>query len=135
MITRYRSGETLAMGWALLGLAVVILLAVFKQGFSALALLVAILIALLAWLVAIRPAIEVHEHVLVIQNVFRKHEIPWPVVTDISTILLLTVTTSDGRKISSWAISSSRRSKMRGDLSRAERVAFELEQYRSNYRG
>lgn len=134
MITRYRSGETLAMGWALLGLSVVILLAIFKQGFSALAVLVAIMIALLAWLVAIRPAIKVYEHVLVIQNVFRKHEIPWPVVTDISTTLLLTVTTADGRKISSWAISSSRRSKMRGDLSRAERVAFELEQYRSNYR-
>ncbi|OIQ80840.1 hypothetical protein GALL_373970 [mine drainage metagenome] len=134
MISRYRSSETLAMGWALLGLSVVILLAIFKQGFSALAVLVAMMIALLAWLVAIRPAIKVYEHVLVIQNVFRKHEIPWPVVTDISTTLLLTVTTADGRRISSWAISSSRRSKMRGDLSRAERVAFELEQYRSNYR-
>ena len=133
MIARYRSGETVAMGWALIGVALIILLAVFQRGFSADALLVAILVAIFGWLIAIRPAIVVYEHALIIQNVFRKHEIPWAAITQISATLLLTVRTVDGRKISAWAISSSGRARLRGQASKAEEIALELERFRVTY--
>ena len=134
MIARYRSTEALVIGWALIGVALVIVFAVFQQGFSTSTLLIAGLIVLLAWLVAIRPAIMVYEHALIIQNVFRRHVIPWMAITEVSAPLLLTVKTDDGRRISAWAISSSGRSRMRGEASRADEIAYELEHYRTVYR-
>jgi len=133
MITRYRAGEALIIGWVLIGVALVILLAIFRQGFSSISLAVAILIALFAWLVAIRPAIMVYQHALVIQNVFRKYEIPWLAIIEISSTLLLTVKTTEGEKISAWAISSSGRSRRRGEASRADEIVYELEEYRRSY--
>jgi hypothetical protein len=133
MIARYRSGETLAVGWALIGVALVAVFAISQSGFSGEALLVAILVALVAWLVAIRPAIIVHEHALVIQNVIRKHEIPWSTITQISSTLLVTVRTEDGRKISAWAISSSVKSRALGRTSKGDEIALELERYRMAY--
>jgi hypothetical protein len=133
MVARYRSWETLALGWALIGVALVIVFAVSKNGFSAIALSVAVLIVVFAWLVAIRPAIIVLENVLVIQNVLKRHEIPWPQVAQISSTMLITVTTSGGKKISAWAISSSVRSNVQGKHSRGDQVAFELESYRISH--
>lgn len=133
MITRYRLGETLVIGWALIGISLVILYAFVRGGVPDSWLLVAILIGLLAWLIAIRPAVQVHEHALVIQNIFRKHEIPWVAIADISATLLLTVVTEDGRKISAWAISSSGRSRMRREASKADEIVYELENYRIKY--
>jgi len=133
MVIRYRSGSILALGWALVGVAVIILFGVLRQNFSSDSLLVAILISALAWLVALRPAILVYEHALVIQNVFRKYEIPWAAITQISSSLLLIVRTEDGKTVTSWAISSSARSRIRGETSRADEIAFELENYRNTY--
>ena len=134
MIARYRSGPTLAIGWALIGMALVIIYAMTQRGFSIVALSVAILISFFAWLVAIRPAILVFEDSLTIQNVFRKYEIPWSSITQISAPLLLSIRTEDGRKISAWAISSSGSDRARGRESRGEVIAVELERYRTAYR-
>ena len=134
MIARYRSGPTLAVGWTLVGMALVIIYAMTQRGFSIVALSAAILIVLFAWLVAIRPAILVFEDALTIQNVFKKYEIPWSSITQISAPLLLSIRTEDGRKISAWAISSSGRDRARGRESRGEAIAIELERYRSVYR-
>ena len=133
MIARYRAGETLVLGWALIGAALLIFFAALEQGFSSAWLLIDALIVLVAWLIAIRPAILVYEQALVIQNVFRKHEVPWSAISKISSTLLLTVWTGDGKKISAWAISTSVRSRIRGAISRADEIAYELEQYRSTY--
>lgn len=133
MIVRYRSGQALALGWALVGVALIILFGVLKENFSGDSLLIAILVVFLAWLVAIRPAILVYEHALVIQNIFRKHEIPWSTIARISSALLLTIRTGDGKKISAWAISTSARSRIRGETSRADEIAYELERYRNTY--
>ena len=134
MITRYRSGSTLAIGWALIGVALVIIYAMTQRGFSIVALSSAILISLFAWLVAIRPAILVSEDALTIQNVFKKYKIPWSSITQISAPLLLSIRTEDGRKISAWAISSSGSDRARGRESRGEVIAVELERYRTAYR-
>ena len=134
MIARYRSGPTLAIGWALIGMALVIIYAMTQRGFSIVALSAAILISFFAWLVAIRPAILVFEDSLTIQNVFRKYEIPWSSITQISAPLLLSIRTEDGRKISAWAISSSGSDRARGRESRGEVIAVELERYRTAYR-
>ena len=134
MITRYRSGSTLAIGWALIGVALVIIYAMTQRGFSIVALSSAILISLFAWLVAIRPAILVSEDALTIQNVFKKYKIPWSSITQISAPLLLSIRTEDGRKISAWAISSSGSDRARGRESRGEMIAIELERYRTAYR-
>jgi hypothetical protein len=128
MIARYRSKGTLALGWALVGVSLVIAFAVFRRGLSDVALVVAVLVALLGWLIAIRPAIIVHKDALVIQNVIKKHEIPWPTITRISSTLLITVATEDGR-----TISSSARSLALGHTSKGDEVAFALEQYRMSY--
>lgn len=133
MIVRYRSTESLVVGWALIGVSVVILFAIFRQGFSTVSFFIAILIALLAWLVAIRPDVTVHERALVIQNVFRRHEIPWIGISEISATFLLTVTMEDGSRISAWAISSSGRSRRRNEASRADVIVYELEEYRRTY--
>ncbi len=134
MIARYRSGSTLAIGWALIGMALVIIYAMTQRGFSIVALSTAILISLFAWLVAIRPAILVSVDALTIQNVFKKYEIPWSSITQISAPLLLSIRTEDGRKISAWAISSSGSDRARGRESRGEMIAIELERYRTAYR-
>jgi hypothetical protein len=134
MIARYRSGPTLAIGWALIGMALVIIYAMTQRGFSVVASSAAILISLFAWLVAIRPAILVFEDSLTIQNVFKKYEIPWAAITQISAPLLLSIRTEDGRKISAWAISSSGSDRARGRESRGEAIAVELERYRTAYR-
>ena len=134
MIARYRSGSTLAIGWALIGMALVIIYAMTQRGFSVIALSAAILISLFAWLVAIRPAILVFEDSLTIQNVFKKYEIPWSSITQISAPLLLSIRTEDGRKISAWAISSSGSDRARGRESRGEVIVVELERYRTAYR-
>ena len=134
MIARYRSGPTLVVGWALIGMALVIIYAMTQRGFSVIALSAAILISLFAWLVAIRPAILVFEDSLTIQNVFKKYEIPWSSITQISAPLLLSIRTEDGRKISAWAISSSGSDRARGRESRGEVIVVELERYRTAYR-
>ena len=133
MIARYRSGETLALGWALIGVALIILVAVSRKGVSGKALFAALLVALIAWLIAIRPAIIVNEKALIIQNVLRKHEIPWSSISSISSTLLITITTTDGRKISAWAISSSPKSRARGQTTKGDEIAHDLERYRLSY--
>ncbi len=133
MVARYRSGTTLAIGWSLIGMALIIIYAITQRGFSIVALSIAILVVLFAWLVAIRPAVIVHENALIIQNVFKRYEIPWSAISQIAPTLLLTVKTQDGRKIEAWAISSSIRDRINGRESRAEEIAAELEQYRLVY--
>ncbi|HUW77524.1 MAG TPA: PH domain-containing protein [Candidatus Nanopelagicaceae bacterium] len=133
MIARYRSMGTLLIGWAMVLVSLLIVVAVIQKNFSNVALLVAISIAALAWFIAIRPAIIVREHSLVIRNIIREHAIPWAEVVQISSTVMISVRTQDGRRITSWAFSSSPRSNPRSGPNRTDEVAFELEKYRVGY--
>lgn len=59
--------------------------------------------AWLAWLVYIRPRVVVTDGFVEIDNVLRRHRVPWGDVDQVDSRFALTVQTADGRTIRAWA--------------------------------
>jgi hypothetical protein len=101
---RPRGGQILA--WAAIGVcALGLVFIAFADG--ALSLLVwawpILLVAWLAWILYIRPYVQISEGFIEIANVFRTHRVPWGDIDDVDSRYALTVRTRDGRSIRAWA--------------------------------
>ncbi|SBS70262.1 PH domain-containing protein [uncultured Microbacterium sp.] len=59
--------------------------------------------AWLAWLLYIRPSVEVTEAFVEIRNLFRTHRVPWGDVAAVESRYALTVETAGGSRIRAWA--------------------------------
>ncbi|WP_214468583.1 PH domain-containing protein [Microbacterium flavescens] len=62
-----------------------------------------VLVAWLAWILYIRPYVQISEGFIEIGNVFRTHRVPWGDVTDVDSRYALTIHTTGGRSIRAWA--------------------------------
>jgi hypothetical protein len=101
---RPRGGQILA--WAAIGVCALglVFIAVTDGALSLLAWAWPIaLVAWLAWILYIRPHVQISEGFIEIANVFRTHRVPWGDVDDVDSRFALTVHTKDGRSIRAWA--------------------------------
>lgn len=101
---RPRGGQILA--WAAIGVcALGLVFIAFTDGIAALALWgwPILLVAWLAWILYVRPHVQISEGFIEIANVFRTHRVPWGDVDDVDSRYALTVRTRDGRSIRAWA--------------------------------
>jgi hypothetical protein len=62
-----------------------------------------VLVAWLAWILYIRPRVQISEGFIEVGNVFRTHRVPWGDVADVDSRYALTVHTTGGRSIRAWA--------------------------------
>lgn len=98
-----RFGQTLAAGTAVLAVLVIVVTAVDGGVAAAIRLLPALALAVtLAWLIFWQPSVTVSDGGVVIRNVLRTIELPWPSITDVDTRWALTLHTSYGRFVA-WS--------------------------------
>lgn len=62
-----------------------------------------VLVAWLAWLLYIAPAVIISDGFIDVQNPFRRHRVPWGDIVHVESRYALTLTTTDGRRIRAWA--------------------------------
>lgn len=119
--------------YLLFGLVAIIVVAMAVDGFARGATSQTLLV--LPWLVAIlwfvylvllRPCVVVDTNGLTVVNIVRRHRIPWPRLSTVSSRYQLTFTLDDGRTVSSWgAPAGVRRSRERPTATAGARNALE----------
>lgn len=62
-----------------------------------------VLVAWLAWVLYVRPAVVVTDGFVEIVNPFRTHRVPWGDIDQVDSRYALTVHTRSGRRIRAWA--------------------------------
>ena len=101
---RPRGGQIIA--WAAIGVcALGLVFIALTDGLTGLVLWAwpIVLVAWLAWILYIRPCVQLNEGFIEIRNVFRTHRVPWGDVADVDSRYALTVRTTGGRSIRAWA--------------------------------
>lgn len=104
VVIRPRGGQIIA--WTAIGLcgAGLVFIAV-TDGVSSLLLWSwpVLLVAWAAWVLYIRPYVEVTDGFVEIGNPFRTHRVPWDDMQDVESRYALTIETKGGRSIRAWA--------------------------------
>lgn len=101
---RPRGGQIIA--WAAIGVcALGLVFIALTDGLTGLVLWAwpIVLVAWLAWILYVRPCVQLNEGFIEIRNVFRTHRVPWGDVADVDSRYALTVRTTGGRSIRAWA--------------------------------
>ncbi|MBO1767528.1 hypothetical protein [Allobranchiibius sp. GilTou38] len=85
-----------------------------------------IAVALLAWVLFVRPCVVLTEQAVVIHNLVRDVQIPWAAVESTQSRWNLKVVTTGGAGYGSWAITTQRRR-----VPRAQRIGLGMGNFRS----
>lgn len=104
VVFRPRGGQILA--WIAIGVcAMGLVIIAVTDGVASLLVWVApvLLVAWLAWVLYVAPAVTVTDGFVEVANPFRTHRVPWGDIAEVETRYALTVQTRAGRRIRAWA--------------------------------